>query len=119
MSITAKHVIDYTDGTNTYSFFFLAPPDHYEGIEVETGVTKLPENSELQDMPVTNTDELALSPVASRKSLRSRQSNGKNKYHSILVSTTKLSTVDSDLTGKLYKGGTITRVMDSRKATNF
>ena len=119
MSILEKHVIDYVEGADTYSFFFLAPPEHYAGIETETGVQKLAADSELQDMPVTNTDELALSPVASRQNLRVKQSSGKNKYHSILIASALLGTAQTTLTGKTYKGGTITRVMDSRKKSNF
>ena len=115
-AILVKRVLDYTDPTGAYQFFFLAPDNHYTGIEVETGVSKLAEDSNQLDMPITNTDELALSPVASRKSLKVKVGT-KNKYVPILLSGNKVGTADTDLTGKPYKQGTITRVMDSRKAS--
>ena len=118
-AILSKYQIIWTNEANVaYSFFFLAPPDHYEAIQNETGITKLADDDPLLDMPVTKTGELAISPVASRKTLR-YVVNGKKKYADILVSASKANTVQNELVEKAFKGGTIERVLDPRKATKF
>ena len=114
----AKHLLNYTDGPDTYSFFFLAPPNHYTGIEAACGVSKLPDESDLLDMPVTKTEELTISPIATRKTLRVKEAN-KLKYVDIVVASTAAITVTKELVGKAYKGGTIERVLDSRKRTRY
>lgn len=115
-----KHSLDFTDTNNvTYTFFFLAPPDHYEGIEAETGVLALEDDSPLADMPIVKTGELSISPVAYRKTLRVELTNGRPKYVEILISADKVATAQSELIGKTYKGGKIARVFDSRKKVNY
>lgn len=114
----AKYALDYVEGAETYTFFFLAPPNQYDGIEVETGVMKIADDSALADMPVTKTGELTLSPVAIRKTLRVTI-NGRNKYVDIVINSIKAATVSGDLQDKTYKGGTIKRVLDPRKKTRY
>lgn len=119
MAITAKHKLTYGTDAAAVAFYLLAPPNHYTGIEAETGVVKLEDGSDELDMPICKTGELTLSPIAARKTLRVAQSSGKNKYVDIVVSASKVAGLDSALQGKAYKGGTITRVLDPRKATRY
>ena len=121
MARFAKYQLDYgVEGAATYTFFFLAPPDHYTGIETETGISKVTEESGLLDMPVTKTGELSISPVASRKTLRvNNEASGTNKYVDILINAAKANTAQNTLVGKNYKGGLIKRVLDSRKQTKY
>lgn len=119
-AILSKYQITWVDPSDnvSYVFFFLAPSNHYDGIQAETGVTKLPDNSKLKDMPVTKAGELSLSPVASRKSIR-YVANGKKKYADILIASGKANDAQDLLFGKDYKNGKIERVLDPRKATKF
>ena len=128
MARFAKYQINYdvltsednTSAIATYSFFFLAPPDHYEGIETETGVTKLADDSTLADMPITKTSELSISPVATRKTLRvTNENTNRTKYVDILISASEAAEATNTLIGKRYKDGVIKRVLDSRKQTKY
>lgn len=112
-----KHELSFTDTDGAaYSFFFLAPPDHYTGIETATGVEPIPDGDKRLDMPITKVEELMISPVAYKKVLRVFNSTtNKSKYVDILVEANKVLSVQTDLVGKTYKGGTIQRVLDSRK----
>lgn len=114
-----KYGLDYSDGTNTFTFFFLAPPDQYDGIDVECGVTKIEEENDLADMPNTKVEEILLSPVGTRKRLKVGITNGKTKYVNIVISSNKIVGLDDTLKGKNYKGGTIERVLDPRSASFY
>lgn len=121
MARFAKYQLDFTDPSGVvYNFFFLAPPDHYEDIENATGVSALAADSPLLDMPITKTEELSISPVAYRKTLRvTDTATGRSKYVDILIAAEKVLTAQTDLFGATYKGGKITRVFESRKQTTY
>jgi hypothetical protein len=69
-------------------------------------------------MPVTKTGELTISPVATRKTLRVRDGI-RVKYVDIVVASPQAISVTETLVGKSYKGGTIERVLDSRKKSSY
>ena len=69
-------------------------------------------------MPVTKTAEMAISPVCARKSIRYRV-GVTVKYADILISATLANNAQDTLVGRQYKGGTIERVLDPRKASRY
>lgn len=119
-AILKKHLLTFGTDAAGYQFFFLAPDGHYPTeVANACGVSQLEDDSDLQDMPITKTAELTLSPIAARKTLRVEATNGKIKYVDIVVAADKVNGLDTALQNKDHKQGKILRVLDPRKATRY
>jgi hypothetical protein len=109
-----KITVDAGDGSN--DFYFKAPDGVYQGIETETGVTRLADNADENNMPTCKVEELLHSPVATRRKIRYGTGTGKKKYSSLVIASSKVIDFDTTIIGKGYKGGTITAVVESLDA---
>jgi hypothetical protein len=103
-------------GANLKTFYFRAPDNVYDGIETETGVSRIADNDDENSMPKCKVEELLHSPVATRRKIRYGTGTGRKKYTSLVVAASKAIDFDTTIIGKAYKGGTITAVVESLDA---
>lgn len=98
-------------------YYFLAPENSYQGIEIETGVTKVTDADE-KKMPPCKVEELIKSPVAVRKTISGKLGT-KRKYFRLLVAADKVNTFDAAIVGKIYQGILIDGSVIRRRATFY
>lgn len=111
---TRYQISEEVDG-NPYTFFFLAPANHYDNIDTLAGVSKVT-NDKLSTMPVTKVEELLKSPVATRRVVV-YEKNSRKHYADVIVATSKAAAFETGIEGQNYKGGSITGVTERLRAT--
>jgi hypothetical protein len=102
--------------TNTFDFWFLAPPDAYTGIATECGITKINETDIGNLMPLCKVEALLKSKASVRRKLRIKVGT-KFKYKSVVVAASKVATFDDDILGKTVGGGTVETVVTPLNAS--
>ena len=99
------------------NFLFSAPRDTYSdsNIKAATGIQETTANIDI-NFPKYKIEELILGGIASRVYF-SYEKAGKLYHTSLLCSVENKATVDDDLVGKSFKGGTIKKVYEPRRAS--
>lgn len=113
-----KHRVTYTIGTTPYNFYFLAPPDHYTGIEADAGITPVDSAANDAAMPICKLEDLLQSPVMVRRTVRYLVGT-KTKYAKVAIAASKSGTFDGEAVEKSYKGGKIKAVVEPLDATFY
>jgi hypothetical protein len=99
----------------TARFYFKAPPDGYEGLADETGVTTPATPGKYDGAPACSVEQLLLSGVATRKTIVV-QNGTKESRHQLIISRDKADSFNTAAIGKTYKGRKILRVTNNLKA---